>query len=138
MHDPQLLILSPSWPSSPLLLRHNNHCGVSHLSPVSPLRSLSSLLPTLGSVAPKWRFEAPSESVSFESAAAAERRPLSVTERAETRRHGQVTARSRRFNQYQIERRESTGIFEPTPATQKFSKISLRLKNVILLSHMTL
>lgn len=87
-----------------MLLRHNNHQGGSHLDPVSPFSSLSSLLPTLSSLTPKWRFEAPSESVSFESAATAERRPLSVTERAETRRHGEVTARSSPFNQLQIER----------------------------------
>lgn len=68
----------------PLLLRDNNRHGDSHLGPVSPCASLSPLLPTLGSLTPKWRFGSPSESSSFESAAAAERRPLSVTERRDT------------------------------------------------------
>lgn len=81
-----------------MLLRHNNHLRVSHLGPVSPFSRLTSLLATLGSQTPKWRVEATSESVSFESTATAERRPLSVTEREETRRHGEDTARSRRFN----------------------------------------
>lgn len=88
-----------------LLLRHNNHYGDSHLGPVSPYPSLYPLLPTLGSLTPKWRFEAPSESVSFESAATAERRPLSLTESAQTRRHGEGTARSRHVNQTQIRER---------------------------------
>lgn len=47
--------------------------------------------------------------MSFESAATAERRPLSVTERAGTRRHG-GTAKSRRFNQSQREGRSLIGL----------------------------
>lgn len=101
-----------------LLLRHNNHDGDSHLGPVSPYPSLSSLLPTLGSLTPKWRFEAPSESVSFESAATAERRPLSLTESAETRRHGEGTARSRRCNQTQMRWRSHLDVSMETTVTQ--------------------
>lgn len=73
-------------------------------APCPPIR-LYPLLPTLGSLTPKWRFRAPSESVSFESAATAERRPLSLTESAQTRRHGEGTARSRQANQMQIRER---------------------------------
>lgn len=50
--------------------------------------------------------------MSFESAATAERRPLSVTERAETRRHGEGTARSRRSNQSQITGRSPIDVSE--------------------------
>lgn len=55
--------------------------------------------------------------MSFESAAAAERRPLSVTERAETRRHGEGTARSRRSNQSQIKGSSSIDVSESINVT---------------------
>lgn len=99
---PMFKFFLPPGHLPPLLLRDNNRHGDSHLGPVSPLASLSPLLPTLGSLTPKWRFGSPSESPSFESAAAAERRPLSVTERGETRRHGEGTAMSRRLNRARI------------------------------------
>lgn len=100
---PMFKFFLPPGHLPPLLLRDNNPHGDSHLGPVSPFSSLSPLLPTLGSLTPKWRFGSPSESSSFESAATAERRPLSVTERGETRRHGEDTAMSRQFNQSQIQ-----------------------------------
>lgn len=93
----------------------------SHLGPVSPLPSLPTLLPTRDSVTPKWRFEAPSESVSFESAATAERRPLSDTERAETRRHGEGTATSRPLNQLPREER---------PARRRFLVLGCNWRNL--------
>lgn len=62
--------------------------------------------------------------MSFESAATAERRPLSVTERAETRRHGEYTARSRRFNQTQREGYFLVDIFEDRTVTVNTEDIS--------------
>lgn len=56
--------------------------------------------------------------MSFESAATAERRPLSLTERAETRRHGEGTARSRHFNQAQIQGRSPVDVSEAITVTQ--------------------
>lgn len=56
--------------------------------------------------------------MSFESAATAERRPLSLTERAETRRHGEGTARSRHFNQAQIQGRSRVDAPKDTAVTQ--------------------
>lgn len=99
---PMFKFFLPPGHLPPLLLRDNNHHGDSHLGPVSPFSPLSLLLPTLDSLTPKWRFGSPSESSSFESAATAERRPLSVTERGETRRHGEGTAMSRQLNRYKI------------------------------------
>lgn len=60
--------------------------------------------------------------MSFESAATAERRPLSVTERAETRRHGEGTARSRHFNQSQREGRQPIHVSYDMTMT-KFSPV---------------
>ena len=61
--------------------------------------------------------------MSFESAATAERRPLSVTERAETRRHGEGTARSRRFNQSQIKGRSPINVCKGINVTKNPSGI---------------
>lgn len=58
------------------------------LGPVSPFSLDSLLLPTLRSLPPKWRLRGHTDSESVGSAVE-ERRPLSVTERAGTRRHGE-------------------------------------------------